>query len=98
MFGTLQERNLSACPRSTCARLWPTQAGAKMVLAALVERKLCTPGLACTERPIWLWLRMKELGLRRCFGLWFHLPRGPFGYMAVGQNQWYHFGLGAPPV
>ena len=19
-------------------------------------------------------------------------------YMAVGQNQWYHFGVGAPPI
>ena len=21
----------------------------------------------------------------------------PHGHMAVGQNQWYHFGVGAPP-
>ena len=20
------------------------------------------------------------------------------GYLAVGQNQWYHFGIGAPPI
>ena len=20
------------------------------------------------------------------------------GYVAVGQNQWYHFGVGAPPI
>ena len=39
------------------------------------------------------------------FGLWFQLPRVPFWYMfvrhshmAVGENQWYHFGVGAPPI
>ena len=25
-------------------------------------------------------------------------PRSSFCYMAVSQNQWYHFGVGAPPV
>ena len=26
-------------------------------------------------------------------------PRGPFWqHMAVGQNQWYHFGIDAPPI
>ena len=23
---------------------------------------------------------------------------GPVGKVAVGQNQWYHFGVGAPPI
>ena len=23
---------------------------------------------------------------------------GPSGYMAVGQNRWYHVGVGAPPI
>ena len=25
-------------------------------------------------------------------------PGGLFGHVAVGQDQWYHFGVGAPPI
>ena len=39
----------------------------------------------------------KFSSLATCSGCLEH-DNTPFGYMAVSQNQWYHFGVGAPPI
>ena len=38
--------------------------------------------------------------MKTCFFVfsWFSSWDSITGHMAVGQNQWYHFGVGAPPI
>ena len=40
----------------------------------------------------------RKLFLQRCSSYAFDLPNLKGKEMAVGQNQWYHFGVGAPPI
>ena len=41
--------------------------------------------------------RILKLGPRHDVGLFFVVRAGKSN-MAVGQNQWHHFGVGAPPI